>query len=48
MAVQSAPLQTVRIHLGYLRMKRTLDILFVLLISPLILLASALVAVAIL
>ena len=48
MAVQSAPLQAVRIHLGYLRAKRMLDILFVLLISPLILLASAFVAVLIL
>src|SRR6266567_333220 len=48
MAVQSAPIQTVRIHLGYLRAKRILDILFVLLISPLILLAGALVAVLIL
>src|SRR2546421_1543922 len=48
MAVQSAPLQTVRIQIGYVRAKRVLDILFVLLISPLILLASALVAVAIL
>src|SRR5947209_5809228 len=47
MAVQSAPLQTVRIQIGYVRAKRVLDILFVLLISPLILLASALVAVAI-
>src|SRR6266699_6979662 len=48
MAVQSAPLQTVRIHLGYLRAKRMLDILFVLLISPLILLVGAFVAVSIL
>lgn len=44
MAVQSAPLQTIRIHLGYLRAKRLLDILFILLISPLILLVCALVA----
>ncbi len=48
MAVQSAPIQAVRIHLGYLRAKRLLDILFVLLISPLILLVSAFVAVSIL
>ena len=48
MAVQSAPLQTIRIQISYVRAKRVLDILFVLLISPLILLVSALVAVAIL
>src|SRR5690242_3811726 len=48
MAVHSAPLQTIRIQIGYLRMKRIFDILFVLLISPLILLVSALVAVSIL
>jgi lipopolysaccharide/colanic/teichoic acid biosynthesis glycosyltransferase len=48
MAVQTAPIETVRIHLGYLRAKRILDILFVLLISPLILLVSAFVAVSIL
>jgi lipopolysaccharide/colanic/teichoic acid biosynthesis glycosyltransferase len=48
MAVQSAPIQAVRIHLGYLRTKRVIDILFVLLISPLILLVSAFIAVLIL
>src|SRR5205814_9775964 len=48
MAVQSAPIQPVRIHLGYLRAKRILDILFVLLVAPLILLVGALVAVLIL
>ena len=47
MAVQSAPLQMVRFHLGYLRAKRIFDILFVLLISPLILLVGAIVAVLI-
>src|SRR5207248_5628498 len=48
MAVQSAPLQMVRFHLGYLRAKRILDILFVLLISPLILLVGGVVAALIL
>src|SRR5437868_5137944 len=48
MAVQSAPLQTIRIQISYVRAKRVLDILFVLLISPLILLVGALVAVLIL
>ncbi len=48
MAVQTAPIQTINIHLGYLRAKRVLDIMFVLLISPFILLVSAFVAVSIL
>ena len=48
MTVHSAPFQTIRIQIGYLRAKRIFDILFVLLISPLILLASAVVAVLIL
>ena len=48
MAVQSAPMQVVRMHLGYLRAKRILDILFVLLISPLIFLVGAFVAALIL
>src|SRR5947209_17595080 len=47
MAVQSVPMQIVDIHLGYLRAKRIFDILFVLLISPLILLVGAIVAVLI-
>ena len=48
MAVQSAPLQTIRIQISYVRAKRVLDILFVLLVAPLILLVGALVAVLIL
>jgi len=41
MAVQSAPIQAINIHLGYSRAKRLFDITFTLLISPLILLVCA-------
>ena len=48
MAVQTAPIQAINIHFRYLRAKRLLDIVFVLLISLFILLVSAVVAVLIL
>jgi lipopolysaccharide/colanic/teichoic acid biosynthesis glycosyltransferase len=48
MAVQTAPIQAINIHFRYLRAKRLLDIVFVLLISLFVLLLSAFVAVLIL
>lgn len=47
MAVESAPIQVIRIQAGYSRVKRALDITFTLLISLFLLLVGALVAVAI-
>lgn len=47
MVVQSAPIQTIKINASYLRLKRVLDIVFTLLISPLILLVGMIVAVCI-
>ena len=47
MVIQSAPTQTISIHLGYSRAKRLLDITFTLLFSPLILLVGAVVAILI-
>jgi lipopolysaccharide/colanic/teichoic acid biosynthesis glycosyltransferase len=48
MAIQSASVQTLNVHFRYLRAKRLLDIVFVLLISVFIFLVSAFVAVLIL
>jgi len=47
MVVQSAPIQTISIHLGYSRAKRLLDIAFTLLILPLLLLVSIIITVLI-
>src|SRR3989442_25906 len=47
MTVQSAPAQIISIHPGYSQAKRLLDIVFTLLISPLILFVAAVVAVLI-
>src|SRR5438128_1943379 len=48
MAIQTIPVQTIRFDPTYLRTKRMLDILFTLLISPFILIVSAVVTVLIL
>src|SRR5207302_8200956 len=48
MAVQSPPIQAVQIHSNYQRAKRVLDIILTLLISPLILLVSAIISICIL
>jgi lipopolysaccharide/colanic/teichoic acid biosynthesis glycosyltransferase len=48
MSVQSAPIQTISINLGYIRAKRVLDIVFTLLISLPVLLICAVIAVSIL
>src|SRR5439155_16021658 len=47
MTVRSGPLQTINIHPDYTGAKRLLDIAFTLLISPLILLVGAIIAVLI-
>ena len=47
MSVQSAPIQTISIQLGYARAKRFLDILFTLLILPLLLVVGTIVIVLI-
>jgi lipopolysaccharide/colanic/teichoic acid biosynthesis glycosyltransferase len=47
MVVQSAPIQNIKINASYLRLKRVLDIVFTLLVSPLILLVGMIVAVCI-
>ncbi len=47
MAVQTAPLQVIRIKTDYLRLKRALDITFTLLISPFVLLVGILIAICI-
>lgn len=47
MAIQAAQFQIIRIQSNYVGIKRVLDIMFTLLISPLLLLAGVLVAVAI-
>src|SRR6266568_2256275 len=48
MATQTAPTQTINVHFGYLRAKRVLDILFVLLGSLFILVIGVFIAVLIL
>lgn len=47
MAVQTAPIQVIRIGSNYLRFKRALDIAFTLLISPFVLLVGILIAICI-
>ncbi|MBV9230667.1 MAG: sugar transferase [Chloroflexi bacterium] len=47
MVVQSAPVRTITIDSNYLRVKRLLDIIFTLLISPFVLLVGVIVAVCI-
>ncbi len=47
MVVQSAPVRTISINTGYLRMKRILDIVFILLIAPFILFVGLIVAICI-
>lgn len=47
MAVESAPIQVIRIQAGYSRIKRMVDITFTLLLSPILLFAGAIVALAI-
>jgi len=47
MAVESAPIQVIRIQAGYSRIKRALDVTFTLLISPVLLFVGAIAAVAI-
>jgi lipopolysaccharide/colanic/teichoic acid biosynthesis glycosyltransferase len=47
MAVESAPIQIIRIQAGYSRIKRMVDITFTLLLSPILLLVGAIVALAI-
>lgn len=47
MAVESAPIQVIRIQAGYSRIKRILDVTFTLLISPALLFVGMIVAIAI-
>ncbi|GLV57030.1 hypothetical protein KDH_38680 [Dictyobacter sp. S3.2.2.5] len=47
MIVQSAPVRTISINTGYLRAKRALDIAFILLIAPFVLLVGIVVAICI-
>lgn len=47
MAVQSLPIKTIRINTNYLRAKRILDIVFTLLISPLLIIVGIIIALCI-
>ena len=47
MAVQTAPIQVIRIKADYLRLKRALDLTFTLLVSPFVLLVGILIAICI-